>query len=73
MPPWTQADCERRITQLQAELDDIVLLPTRVSTGKSALDFSGKVQVLNEALDTWRRRLALLTSGGTARRKERVI
>lgn len=70
--PWTIPQCEAKLVQLREALDELVLLPTSGSTGKTKLDFAGKVGELEAQIDKWERRREALLNGGRAVRKERI-
>jgi len=70
--PWTIPQCEDKLVQLREALDELVLLPTSGSTGKTSLSFAGKVAELEAQIDKWERRREALLNGGRAVRKERI-
>lgn len=69
--PWTLAEVEAKIAAFEAALDDLALLPTRGSTGKTSLDLSGKAREIQDRLDTWRERREALINGEAASYRER--
>lgn len=68
---YTIAQCDEKIAELEAALDELATLPTRGHTGKTAVDLSGADGRIQDRLDTWKMRRAALLNGGEAPRLRR--
>lgn len=71
MATWTVQQCDDAIAELEAALDELVLLPVRGSTGKTSRDLSGKSAEIQDRIETWQSRRAALLNGGVAVRPQR--
>lgn len=71
MATWTVEQCDAKIAEFESALDELALLPTRTTTGKTSVDLSGKSAEIQERLETWRQRRSALLNGGRAPRLER--
>lgn len=71
MASYTVEQCDAKLTELQAALDELALLPTRGSTGKTSLDLSGASERVKDQIETWQLRRDALLNGGIALRTRR--
>lgn len=67
----TEEQCDAKIAAFQAALDELALLPTRGSTGKTALDLSQNEARIKDRIEHWQGVKAALQNGGAAPRTER--
>lgn len=68
---YTVAQCDSKIAELEAALDELALLPMKGTTGKTTIDLTNKRADIEARLDTWTLRRAALANGGVALRTRR--
>lgn len=70
--PPTVAECDAKITELEAERESLRRVPTRGSVGRTSIDLGSKRQEVEEELELWRERRLAAFNGGRAVARSRV-
>lgn len=64
MATYTLEECESKIAEFEAALDELASLPTRGQTGKTTIDLTGASERVRDQLEMWKTRRDALSNGG---------